>query len=126
MYRKSEHSILKHIDFLILDSVMIQIAFIISNCLRYGFQNPYATEECRQLAVIMGALLIFVSFMTEGYKNILRRGYLQELRQCAKVVSSVFLLLVAYLFVVRTSSNYSRYVILMCWISSTAESNLTA
>lgn len=116
MYRKSEHSILKHIDFLILDSVMIQIAFIISNCLWYGFQNPYSTEDCRQLAIIMGALLIFVSFMTEGYKNILRRGYLQELRQCAKVVSSVFLLLVAYLFVVRTSSNYSRYVILMCWI----------
>lgn len=95
MYRKSEHSILKHIDFLILDSVMMQIAFVISYCLRYGFQNPYATEDCRQLAIIMGVLLVFVSFMTEGYKNILRRGYLLELRQCAKVVSSVSLLLVA-------------------------------
>lgn len=116
MYRKSEHSILKHIDFLILDSVMIQIAFVISYCLRYGFQNPYAAEGCRQLAIIMGVLLIFVSFMTEGYKNILRRGYLLELRQCTKVMSSTFLLLAAYLFVMRTGSNYSRYVILMCWI----------
>lgn len=116
MYRKSEHSFLKHIDFLILDSIMIQVAFAISFFLRCGFQNPYSIEGYRQLAIIMGGLLIFVSFMTEGYKNILRRGYLQELKQCAKVVSTLSLLLVAYLFVVRTSSNYSRYVILMSWI----------
>lgn len=116
MYRKSEQSFLKHIDFLILDSLMMQIAFAISYFLRCGFQNPYATESYRELAIVMGLLLIFVSFMTEGYKNILHRGYLQELRQCAKVVSSLSLLLVAYLFVVQISSNYSRYVVLMSWM----------
>lgn len=116
MYRKSEHSFLKHIDFLILDSLMMQCAFAISYFLRHGFQNPYATESYRQLAIIMGVLLIFVSFMTEGYKNILRRGYLQELRQCAKVVSTLSLLLVAWLFAVRISTNYSRYVVLMSWM----------
>lgn len=116
MYRKNEHSFLKHIDFLILDSIMMQIAFAISYFLRYGFQNPYAGESYRQLAVIMGILLVFVSFMTEGYKNILHRGYLQELRQCAKVVSTLFLLLAAYLFLGQISSNYSRYVILISWL----------
>lgn len=116
MYRKSEHSFLKHIDFLILDSIMMQAAFAISYFLRCGFQNPYASEGYRQMALIMGLLLIVVSFMMEGYKNILQRGYLQELRQCAKVVSSVSLLLVAWLFVVQTSSYYSRYVILMTWM----------
>lgn len=116
MYRNSEQSFLKHIDFLILDSLMMQIAFAISYFLRCGFQNPYATESYRELAIIMGLLLIVVSFMTEGYKNILHRGYLQELRQCAKVVSILSLLLVAYLFVGRISSNYSRYVVLMSWM----------
>lgn len=116
MYKRNEQSFFKHIDFIILDSFVMQISFAISYMLRHGFSNPYASEEYRQLAILLGVLLICVSFMTEGYKNILHRGYLQELRQCAKIVSTLSLLLVAYLFVVQSSSIYSRYVVLMNWM----------
>ena len=114
MYKRNEHN--KHIDFIILDSIVMQIAYAVSYMLRHGFSNPYASEEYRQLAIIMGVLLICVSFMTEGYKNILHRGYLNELKQCAKIVTTLSLLLVAYLFVVQSSSTYSRSVVLMSWL----------
>lgn len=114
MYKRNEHN--KHIDFIILDSIVMQIAYAVSYMLRHGFSNPYASEEYRQLAIIMGVLLICVSFLTEGYKNILHRGYLNELKQCAKIVTTLSLLLVAYLFVVQSSSTYSRSVVLMSWL----------
>ena len=116
MYKRNEHNFFKHIDFIILDSIVMQIAYAVSYMLRHGFSNPYASEEYRQLAMSMGVLLICVSFLTEGYKNILHRGYLNELKQCAKIVTTLSLLLVAYLFVVQSSSTYSRSVVLMSWL----------
>ena len=116
MYKRNEQSFFKHIDFIILDSIVMQIAFAVSYMLRHGFSNPYASMEYRQMATIMAVLLICVSFMTEGYKNILHRGYLSELQQCAKIVTTLSLLLIAYLFVVQSSSSYSRSVVLMSWM----------
>lgn len=116
MYKRNEDNFFKHIDFIILDSIVMQIAYAVSYMLRHGFSNPYASEGYRQLAMIMGVLLICVSFLTEGYKNILHRGYLNELKQCAKIVTTLSLLLVAYLFVVQSSSTYSRSVVLMSWL----------
>lgn len=116
MYKRNEKSFFKHIDFIILDSIVMQIAFAISYMLRHGLSNPYALLEYRQMAIVVGVLLICVSFMTEGYKNILYRGYLQEFKQCAKIVSILMLLLVAYLFIVHYADVYSRYVVIMSWM----------
>lgn len=116
MYKRNEKSFFKHIDFIILDSIVMQIAFAISYMLRHGISNPYEFVEYRQMAILLGILLICVSFMTEGYKDILHRGYLKELRQCAKIVTTLSLLLVAYLFVVQNGNIYSRYVVVMNWL----------
>lgn len=115
MYKRDEQNLFEHIDFVILDSIMMQIAFAISYMFRHGFDNPYASESYRQMAIITGVLLIVVSLMSDGYKDILRRGYWVELRQCAKIVTIVVLLSVAYLFVVQDSGEYSRVVLLMNW-----------
>ena len=116
MYKRDEQNLFQHLDFIILDSIMMQIAFVISYMLRNGLYNPYAQADYSQMAIVMGVLLVGVSLIADGYKNILWRGYPEELRQCAKIVSVVSLLLVAYLFVVRKSSDYSRYILLMTWM----------
>ena len=116
MYKRNEKSFFKHIDFIILDSIVMQIAFAISYMLRHGLSNPYALLEYRQMAIILGVLLICLSFMTGGYRDILYRGYLQEFKQCAKIVTLLMLLLMAYLFVIHNSNLYSRYVVVMSWL----------
>lgn len=115
MYKRNEKSFFKHLDFFILDSIMMQIAFCLSYILRHGFHNPYESESYRQMAIVMGIFMICVAFMSSGYENILKRGYLQELKQCVKMISVLSLLLIAYMFVIQTSTIYSRYVMLMCW-----------
>lgn len=116
MYKKSEQSFFKCFDFIILDSIMLQIAFTISYFLRHGFHNPYEIESYRQLAFVMGIFLILVTFIVDGYNDILQRGYLIELKQSVKVISIVSVFVVLYLFVLQNSSIYSRYVVFMIWL----------
>ena len=41
MYRKKGRSWTKHIDFMLLDVLCMQIAFIVSYICRFGLNNPY-------------------------------------------------------------------------------------
>ena len=41
MYRKISNSWLKHWDFIVLDAVMLQVAYIFSCIVRNGWGNPY-------------------------------------------------------------------------------------
>ena len=43
MHKKEIRGWLKHIDFIVLDLVMLQVCFVLSYWLWLGFENPYAT-----------------------------------------------------------------------------------
>lgn len=51
MYRKKGRSWTKHIDFMLLDVLCMQIAFIVSYICRFGLNNPYIDKDYRILAV---------------------------------------------------------------------------
>mgnify|MGYP000049017382 FL=1 len=51
MYRKKGRGWTKHIDFMLLDVLCMQIAFIVSYIWRFGLGNPYIDEDYRILAV---------------------------------------------------------------------------
>lgn len=62
MYRKKGRSWTKHIDFMLLDVLCMQIAFIVSYICRFGLNNPYIDKDYRILAVaflLMCCLLVF-------------------------------------------------------------------
>lgn len=117
MYKKNDKSQLKHFDFLVWDSVMLQAAYIISYMFRFGFHNPYHEKMYVQLAVILALLFICAGFFCEAYKNILRRGYFVEFKHCVKIVSVTLAFLTACLFLVQDSSSYSRLIVLQLWIT---------
>lgn len=115
MYKRNERGFFKHLDFILLDSLMVQVSFALSYLLRYGLSNPYGKEEYCQMACIYGVLFVFVSFFMESYKNIIHRGYYAELKQTLKNQSVVTLVLVMYLFATKSGGEYSRYIIVMSW-----------
>lgn len=117
MYKKNDKSQLKHFDFLVWDSVMLQAAYIISYMFRFGFRNPYHEKMYVQLAIILALLFICVGFFCEAYKNILRRGYIVEFKHSVKIVSITLALMIACLFLVQDSSSYSWFIVLQLWIT---------
>ena len=43
MHKKELRGWLKHIDFIVLDVVMLQICFVLSYWMWIGIENPYST-----------------------------------------------------------------------------------
>ena len=44
MYKKTSKGWLKHVDFLILDVICLQLSFYIAYCIRHGVRNMYANR----------------------------------------------------------------------------------
>lgn len=83
MYKRAKISWMKHIDFILLDLLCVQIALIAGYALR-GLHITgcahfiYVKSEYRVLGFVMIVMHLCISFFTNNYSGILRRGYLVE------------------------------------------------
>lgn len=108
MYRKIDSTWLKHWDFILLDMVMFQAAYISSYILRMGLLNPYEDNLYLMIGVIISLADICVVFFTEPYHGIMRRGYFIEFKSVLKQVFLVSVLEVCYLFLTQNGETFSR------------------
>ena len=108
MYRKKGRGWTKHIDFMLLDIVCIQISFIISYIVRFGFDNPYLDEEYRTLGVSFLLIDFFVEIIADSFKNVLKREFLDEFIATCKHAVIVFMVTAMFLFATHMAGIYSR------------------
>lgn len=108
MYRKFSESWIKHADFILLDVISLQIAFVLAYWMRNMMGNPYTSSLYKEIAVILTLLSVCVAFLSENHKNILRRGYLKEFKATAVHVAYVAACESIYLFLTKRSEEFSR------------------
>lgn len=108
MYRKKGRGWTKHIDFMLLDVLCMQIAFIVSYIWRFGPGNPYTDKDYRILAAAFLLIDFFVEIVSDAFKNVLKRGYLDELIATCKHVVLVEILTTFFLFATQMGEIYSR------------------
>mgnify|MGYP002644414879 CR=1 FL=1 len=113
MYQKSSHSWLKHCDFILLDMLAFQIAFVLSYIIRHGIGNPYSAPVYCDMGLFIIFIDIVVTFFFETYNGVLKRGYWQEFSATIKHVMLAELLAVMYLFTVQGGEEYSRVTIFL-------------
>lgn len=77
MYKKGSKGWLKHFDFILLDMICLQIAFLLAYVIRHG-GSPYIVPLYRNMAIFMELLDIAVMFFYETLSNVLKRGYFRE------------------------------------------------
>ena len=111
MYKRSSKGWLKHVDFLILDLICLQISFYIAYCIRHGLQNMYANELYAGMAVVLLLVDIVVEVIFENLHNVLKRGYWIEAVQTTKQVLEVFAMFTIYLVTVQNAEQFSRTVL---------------
>lgn len=99
---------LKHWDFMILDTLFIQVSYILAYMLRNGFENPYASELYLNIGVMLFLVGICAGFFLENYSGILRRGYFQEFKAVLKYMFTICVFIMFYLFLSKNSRDYSR------------------
>ena len=103
----------KHLDFMVLDVICLQLAYAFAYCLRFGWVNPYEGREWRILIVIMTLLDILVMVFGGTLQGILRRGYIKEALALIKQILSLELLAIFFLFLIHEGEGYSRIVVLL-------------
>lgn len=116
MYKKNTKGWIKHLDFIILDMICIQIAFYISYVLRQDSWNPYAIPLYCNMAVFIELADIIIIFLTETYKNVLKRGYYIEFTCALKQAIMMILMSSLYLISVQDGNEYSRIVLFLMGI----------
>ncbi len=108
MYKKENNSWLKHIDFVILDILCLQLAFILAYGIRVAKGIPYLNPLYENMAFVLVIFQLLVSFFGESFSGVLRRGFLVEMRCMIEHEIWVMLLAVLYLFMSQQGVMYSR------------------
>lgn len=113
MYRKDNEGWLKHTDFIVLDMICLQVAFVLAYAASgYGF-NPYAIILYRNMALFLelADLIVIVSFGT--LKSVLKKGYYKEFVITVKHSIIVGALAILYLFLLQEGQRYSRLALML-------------
>lgn len=108
MYKKENNSWLKHIDFVILDILCLQLAFILAYEIRVAKGIPYLNPLYENMAFVLVIFQLLVSFLGESFSGVLRRGFLIEMKCMIEHEICVMLLAVLYLFMSQQGVMYSR------------------
>lgn len=116
MYQTGKNGWWKHWDFIILDLLCLQIAYISAFMIRHGMILPYRWEEYRSMGIIIDLVELCTSFFLENYKNIIRRGYFEELKKTVLQITTVIIIVFTYLFLTKSSATYSRAVFVEMWV----------
>ena len=107
MYKIGPEGWLKHIDFIILDMIMLQLSFVLAYFITQG-TNPYAKALYSQAALFLVLIDLLVSFLNDSFKNVLKRGKYKEFRAAVTHAAIIAVCMVMYLFLTHVAGEYSR------------------
>lgn len=108
MYKNQTRNWIKHLDFMVLDVVVMQLCFVLSYWLYVDFSNPYRLDGYKYQAMILVMSQLLVMLFSNNYQGILRRGRTDEGVAVIKNTAAIFIVAIAYLFIVHQSAIASR------------------
>lgn len=112
MHVRSKHSWMKHIDFIIIDAILLNISLIIAYVIRMRNFQMFLYSEYRSIAVILTILHLCIVLFSSTYSDVLYRGYFTEFKKMAlhtvKLVAFSFFLL----FLMKNIGEKSRFILL--------------
>lgn len=108
MYHKGRNSWTKHLDFMILDEICLQVSFFLAYVIRHKSAGMFSNLIYANLAIVLFFVDIVLLLALNTLKNVLKRGYLLEFAATIKHVSLLALVAVLYLFSVKDAGDFSR------------------
>jgi len=111
MYQRNSQGWLKHLDFILWDILVLQLAFFLAYDLRHGFfKLPYEVLLYRTMASVLVVLDLMAAVLFSTMRDVMKREPLKELEQTIKQAIIVLAGEIIYLFAVQDGGAYSRIV----------------
>lgn len=115
MYRKKDEGWTKHIDFIMLDIICLELSFFLAYILRH---QTRLTEEYKSFMGVIVIIDLLTMFILRSYSGVIWRGYMKETLQVVKHNTVLIAGLIIYLFLEKDSAVYSRLVFSYFYIIS--------
>ncbi len=113
MYRKDSTELLKHSDFILLDMICLQVAFILAYAARgHGF-GLYSLPLYRSMGLYLELADLVVIFAYGTMKNVLRQGHYRNFLITLRHSLIVGMLALAYLFLTQQGERFSRMTMVL-------------
>ena len=104
---------MKHVDFIILDILCLQVALTLAYaCSGYGW-DIYTPILYRNVAMFLGLADLMLLICRETMKGVIRRGHFREFTMTVKQAVFIEGIALLYLFLLQEGQNYSRPVLLL-------------
>ena len=116
MYRKDSKGWLKHADFILLDMLCLQIAFILAHKLSGYSINIYSQLLYRHMAVFMELADLLVIFAYGSFNGVLKRGHYKEFVITIQHTFFVGASALFYLFLFQEGQNFSRSTLILTFV----------
>lgn len=125
MYKKKTHGLLKHIDFVIIDVISAELAFLLAFLLRQGgsapdllgglFSSNGVIDFNKSIFKIFFILILFLCIADDifmhSHKNIIKRDFLKELKSSFNLSFAIFIEMLVIMFMLKVSASFSRLVL---------------
>jgi len=111
MYKRNAQGWSKHLDFFIIDELVLMASYLIAMLIRLNYL-PFDNAEYRALGLVLILSDALVQMLFNSMHNVIKRGPLRELWETVKHCLMVFFAATAYLFAGQTGETYSRLVLM--------------
>ncbi len=112
MYKRNANGWLKHWDFILLDLIVIQIAYVLSIILAgYGIKL-YQTILYRNMSIIIEIIDLVIILLFSTFRDVLKKGHYKTFVASLYQGILVSLVSILYLFLIQEGQNFSRLTII--------------
>ncbi len=98
----------KHLDFIILDLICVQVSFFIAYAIRFKGDFNHMPDYYYWINAFTVFAHLAVVFFTEEYSGILARGYLKEFQKVVIHTFELYAIVLVVLFMNKNSAAFSR------------------
>ena len=112
MYKKESTGWIKHVDFIILDMICLQIAFVLAYVLRIHKLDLYGIILYRNMAIFIEVADMLIMFALGTMKNVLKRGHYRNFVMTLQHGVILGAMSILYLFMIQEGQQYSRMIMI--------------
>ena len=115
MYKRYRQEWTKHLDFILIDEISLQAAYLVAMLLRFR-TIVYSDAIYKELGFVLFLIDFIVIMSLNTMHNVLKRGKFMEFVETMKNCLSVFGLAVVYMYALKVSEDYSRILLFLTLI----------
>ncbi len=117
MYKRSLEGWAKHWDFILIDTLVLQLSFILAYFIRYQSIFTYSSRNAyRTCSFVLLLLGVLTAILFNTMHNVLTRGVWEEVKSTLWQVGIVFAGIVIILYSAKDSDHVSRIVLYLAMI----------